>query len=101
MESQIDDKLIAPITKIVLPKEQGKCIGIYVKCPYCNKEHKHGGGKSLNELPTMLGLRIAHCNGFKEYIISEQYKEQSQRKSYDPEYIREYHRNYYHRKLKK
>ncbi len=86
----------APITKIVL----NKIISIYVKCPYCNKEHKHGGGDSLEELPNMLGLRSSHCQK-GQYIISEQYKEQSPRKSYDPEYIREYHRNYYHQKLKK
>jgi hypothetical protein len=88
---------IAPITKIVLKK----IISIYVLCPFCNKEHKHGGGHSLEDLPSMLGSRSSHCEKGGQYIITEQYKEQSPRKSYDPDYIREYHRKYYHEKLKK
>jgi hypothetical protein len=94
---------IAPIKKIILPKGKDKYITIYVKCPFCTKEHKHGGGQSLKDISKMFGPRLSHCEKAEhvQYIITEQYEEETLKKSYDPDYIREYHRNYYHKKLKK
>ena len=91
---------IAPIIKINLPKELGKSIIVLIKCPFCDKEHKHGVGETIKDIATMLGKRISHCNPDKEYIIDESYKNPSFKKTYDPNYIREYHRNYYHKKIK-
>jgi hypothetical protein len=91
---------IASITKILFPKRNGKYISIYVNCPFCNKEHKHGGGESLQNIAQFFGPRLSDCQK-GQYMITDQQKEQKTNKSYDPDYIREYHRNYYHQKLKK
>lgn len=91
---------IAALTKIVLPKEKGKSIKLYVMCPYCNKEHQHGGGDNLSELSSFLSIRLSHCISDKQYVIKEVYNEPSMRKSYNADYIREYHRKYYHNKIK-
>lgn len=32
-----------------------------VRCPYCHKQHTHGGGAGQQPDPDLLGLRTAHC----------------------------------------
>jgi hypothetical protein len=46
------------------------CWSLKVRCPFCDKIHKHGGGK-LYYLP-VLGSRCAHCFKGTYYIIPPQ-----------------------------
>ena len=89
---------IAPILNIHLPRTSGGSIQIVVRCPFCNKNHKHGGGSTLTQISSYFGERLAHCDGEKTYVIAE--AEKPPPKSYSAEYHRDYHRKYYHEKVK-
>ena len=89
---------IAPIRHIYLPRISGGSIQIIVLCPYCKKNHKHGGGTSLSTLSNYLSERLSGCDTDpKPYMIGEENKIA---KSYSADYHRDYHRKYYHEKLK-
>ena len=34
---------------------------IHVSCPYCGKEHQHGGGKENTPIEQYFGYRASHC----------------------------------------
>lgn len=40
---------------------------VTVKCPYCEKEHRHGLGPRDN--PREPGDKVAHCDGSKSYQL--------------------------------
>jgi len=89
---------IASIRNIYVPRVSGETIQIVVLCPYCKKNHKHGGGTSLTNLSNYFSERLSSCeNDPKPYMIGEDYKVP---KSYSVDYHREYHRKYYHEKIK-
>jgi len=45
-----------------------QCRILYVKCCYCGKEHKHGGGYLMDAI--QLGSRLSHCKiAKKEYML--------------------------------
>lgn len=51
---------IAYIDKLI-QKKQGDPITLIVDCPYCGKQHQHGGGSDSTQ--TTYGNRMAHCIG--------------------------------------
>lgn len=63
--------MIAPISKIIMPKKGNKVIRIQVDCPYCYKKHVHGGGTDINKVSEYYGSRSSHClKDSKQYIIT-------------------------------
>ncbi len=49
-----------PVAPLIKVDETGKIRILHVKCPYCNKVHKHGGDYVIN--PPLLGHRGRHCS---------------------------------------
>lgn len=53
-----------------LPKrgKNGTWTWTVLDCPYCHRQHNHGGGSS--DTPTLLGHRVVHCAvGAPGYIL--------------------------------
>jgi hypothetical protein len=47
-------------------------IWVVERCPFCGREHRHGGG--TRERPAFLGARAAHCTDGgppKQYLLTE------------------------------
>ena len=62
-------ELIPPGTYYMLNGRRaysGKAYVIKVLCPFCSREHKHGGCEDLGQLvPT----RLSHCGCGHEYVL--------------------------------
>ena len=58
------------IVSNIIQNPKTKQISITIQCPYCYKQHSHGGGKNLNNIKEYYSHRLSHCsNG--AYIIKQ------------------------------
>ena len=56
--------------------QRGKIVNqwLILDCPYCHKQHYHGGGKPTDDPRSYLGHRSAHCVGISAtdgYVLVE------------------------------
>lgn len=53
----------------------GHGVRLVVACPYCDREHVHGGGPSILAARDYLGHRAAHCtpatSGCAGYLVTD------------------------------
>lgn len=56
----------APPIAYATIKRGRECWGLSVTCPFCGREHYHGGGDGQE--PTF-GHRVAHCHASAGYVL--------------------------------